>query len=365
MTSLTKLSLANRLIIGMVTVAIVIFGVLAAFSLRQELLPSTQVPTAIVTATYPGATPEIVAREVAKPLGQAISGVSGVTKVRAVSTNGLASLTVEWTYGLDNDKLVTDIRTAGDALQLPDGVEYDVLAGSTDDIPVLVLGVSSDAPLDELAKQVDDIVVPALSGVKGVRQVQVAGQDTTELGVTLKPDRLRKYDITAAAVTQAIQSQSQVVPAGNSYDGNTEMAIQVGKSTTSAKQVAAWPIPAPDGPVRLGRIADVAVRSVDATTVARSNGRPALSISVLKESTADAVEVSHTIRDLLPGLTSDLGQNASVLVVFDQAPSIEQSIHDLTIEGGLGLMFAVLIILVFLLSVPRRSSRRSPSRCHC
>ena len=85
--------------------------------------------------------------------------------------------------------------------------------------------------------------------------------------------------------------------------------------------------------------------------MARSTGRPALSINVLKESTADAVEVSHTIRDLLPGLTRDLGQNASVLVVFDQAPSIEQSIHDLTIEGGLGLAFAVLIILVFLLSV--------------
>ncbi len=231
MTSLTKLSLANRLIVGMVTVAIVIFGVLAAFSLRQELLPSTQVPTAIVTATYPGATPEIVAREVAKPLGQAISGVSGVTKVRAVSTNGLASLTVEWTYGLDNDELVDKIRTAGDALELPDGVEYDVLAGSTDDIPVLVLGVASDAPLDELAKQVDDVVVPALSGVEGVRQVQVAGQDTTELLITLKPDQLRKYDLTAAAVTQAVQSQAQVVPAGNSYDGDTELAIQVGKAT--------------------------------------------------------------------------------------------------------------------------------------
>ncbi len=94
-----------------------------------------------------------------------------------------------------------------------------------------------------------------------------------------------------------------------------------------------------------------AVRSVEATTIARSYGRPALSISVLKESTADAVKVSHEMRDLLPDLTQSLGQNASILVVFDQAPSIEQSIHDLTIEGGLGLIFAVLIILVFLLSV--------------
>ncbi len=167
----------------------------------------------------------------------------------------------------------------------------------------------------------------------------------------MRPDQLRKYDLTAAAVTQAVQSQAQVVPAGNSYDGDTELAIQVGTTPTSAKQVAGWSIPAPDGPVKLGQIAEVEVRSVEATTVARSTGRPALSISVLKESTADAVEVSHTIRDLLPDLTRDLGQNASVLVVFDQAPSIEQSIHDLTIEGGLGLAFAVLIILVFLLSV--------------
>ena len=149
-----------------------------------------------------------------------------------MSTNGLASLTVEWTYGLDNDEARRPTsETAGDALELPDGVEYDVLAGSTDDIPVLVLGVASDAPLDELAKQVDDVVVPALSGVEGVRQVQVAGQDTTELVVTLKPDQLRKYDLNAAAVTQAVQSQAQVVPAGNSYDGDNELAIQVGKST--------------------------------------------------------------------------------------------------------------------------------------
>ena len=90
MTHLTRLSLANRLIVGMVTIAIVIFGVLSALSLRQELLPSTQVPTAILTATYPGTSPELVADEVATPLEQAISGVSGVTKVRSQSLNGLA-----------------------------------------------------------------------------------------------------------------------------------------------------------------------------------------------------------------------------------------------------------------------------------
>ena len=122
MTRLTKLSLANRLVVGMITVAIVVFGMLAAFSLRQELLPSTQIPTAFVTASYPGTAPALVAEEVARPLEQAFSGISGVTKVRSDSTNGLANLTVEWTYGLDNDELIGDIRAAADALapQLPE-----------------------------------------------------------------------------------------------------------------------------------------------------------------------------------------------------------------------------------------------------
>src|SRR5215210_6126066 len=321
MTQLTRLSLANRLIIGLATLAIVIFGVLATFALRQELLPSTQVPTAILTASYPGTAPELVAEEVAKPLEQAISGVSGVTKVRSVSTNGLASLTVEWTYGLDNDEVVSDIRSAADgvAQTLPDAVDYDVRVGSTDDIPVLVLGVASDAPLGELARQVENTVVPQLSDVDGVRQVRVSGQDTAELVVTLRPAQLRKYDLNAAAVTQAVQASAQVVPAGNSYSGSTELAIQVGQSPTAAKQVAGWWIPAPDGPVRLGALATVAVRSVEASTVARSDGRPALSVNVLKEPDADAVEISHVITDRLPAMAADLGRNAAIQVVFDQA----------------------------------------------
>ena len=157
--------------------------------------------------------------------------------------------------------------------------------------------------------------------------------------------------MSAAAVTQAVQAQAQVVPAGNSFDGDIELAIQVGRTTTAAKQVAGWWIPAPDGPVQLGTLAAVEVQSVEATTIARSDGRPALSVNILKETDADAVEISHLITERLPGIAAGLGQNATIQVVFDQAPSIEQSIEDLAVEGSLGLAFAVLIILVFLMSV--------------
>src|SRR4051794_35977184 len=169
MTHLTRLSLANRLIVGLVTLAIFVFGVIATFSLKQELLPSIQAPTAIVTATYPGASPQIVAKEVSTPIERSISGVSGVTTVHSSSTNGQALITVQWNYGLDSDKLLSNIRTAIDSLSatLPSTLKTDVFAGSTDDIPVIVLAVSSDASLDATGRLVENVAVPELTAVPG------------------------------------------------------------------------------------------------------------------------------------------------------------------------------------------------------
>ena len=159
MTSLTRISLANRMIVGLATLAIVVFGVLATLNLKQELLPSIQVPTAIVTASYPGVSPQIVADDVSTPLERSLTGISGVTKVQSTSSNGNATISVEWEYGLDPDKVVADIRNAVDGVRptLPDQVETEVITGSTDDIPVLLLAVASDAPLDEASRYVYEV----------------------------------------------------------------------------------------------------------------------------------------------------------------------------------------------------------------
>jgi multidrug efflux pump subunit AcrB len=353
MTSLTRLSLANRMIVGLATLAILVFGVLATLNLKQELLPSIQVPTAIVTANYPGVSPQIIADDVSKPLERALAGVSGVTKVQSTSSNGIATITVEWEYGLDPDKVVGDIRNAVDGIKptLPDQVETDVITGRTDDIPVLLLAVASDAPLDEAGRRVENIAVPDLSGIDGVRSVTVTGQNTTQLLVTLRPADLRKHDVTAQAVTQVVQGQATVTPAGSSFDKNLELAVEVGTSADTVKQFQALQVPTPDGPVRLSAVADVKVDSIESTSIARADGRPALSLAVLKDTDADAVEISHAVRAQIPSLEQKLGNNTSITTIFDQAPLIEQSIHDLAVEGLLGLAFAVLVILLFLFSL--------------
>jgi HAE1 family hydrophobic/amphiphilic exporter-1 len=353
LTSLTRLSLANRLIVGLATLAIIVFGVLATRNLKQELLPSIQVPTAFVTASYSGVSPQIVADDVSTPLERAFSGVSGVTKVQSTSTNGLATITVEWDYDLDPDKVVADIQNAVDGIAptLPDQVETEVITGSTDDIPVLLLAVASDAPLEEVGRQVENVAVPELSGIDGVRSVTVTGQDTTQLLVTLRPPDLRKHDVTAQAVTQTVQGQSTIAPAGSSFDKDLELAVEVGTSTNTVKQFQALQVPTPDGPVALSAVADVKVDSIESTSIARADGRPALSLAVLKDTDADAVQISHSVRAAIPGIEQTLGNNTTITTIFDQAPLIEQSIEDLAVEGLLGLAFAVLVILGFLFSV--------------
>ncbi|HEU4907413.1 MAG TPA: efflux RND transporter permease subunit, partial [Propionibacteriaceae bacterium] len=353
MTSLTRLSLANRMIVGLATLAIVVFGVLATLNLKQELLPSIQVPTAIVTANYPGVSPQIVADDVSTPLERALTGVSGVTKVQSTSSNGIATITVEWEYGLDPDKVVADIRNAVDGLKttLPAEVETEVITGRTDDIPVLLLAVASDASLDEAGRQVENVAIPDLSSIDGVRSVTATGEDTTQLVVTLRPKDLRKHDVTAQAVTQTVQGQATITPAGSSFDKNLELAVEVGTSANTVKQFRAMQVPTPDDPVRLSAVADVEVKSIESTSIARADGRSALSLAVLKDTDADAVAISHQVRDKLPSVEQKLGNNTTITTIFDQAPLIEQSIHDLAVEGLLGLAFAVLVILAFLFSV--------------
>src|SRR5215218_363554 len=353
LTSLTRLSLANRMIVGLATLAIIVFGVMATLNLKQELLPSIQVPTAFVTASYSGVSPQIVADDVSTPLERAFSGVSGVTKVQSTTTNGLATITVEWDYDLDPDKVVADIQNAVDGIAptLPDQVETEVITGSTDDIPVLLLAVASDASLEEAGRQVENVAVPELSGIDGVRSVTVTGQDTTQLLVTLRPPALRKHDVTAQAVTQTVQGQATITPAGNSFDKDLELAVEVGTATNTVKQFQALQVPTPDGPVALSALADVKVDSIESTSIARSDGRRALSLAILKDTDADAVEISHSVRAEIPGMEQKFGNNTTITTIFDQAPLIEQSIEDLAVEGLLGLAFAVFVILGFLFSV--------------
>ncbi|MCW0212757.1 MAG: efflux RND transporter permease subunit [Pseudonocardia sp.] len=354
MTWLARLSLRNRAVVGLATVLLVVFGVISTTSLRQELFPSLDVPVATVATTYQGASPEAVEEQVTTPVEQAVSRINGVTGTTSTSTNGSSVVVLNLEYGTNLDDVTSQLQRAVQGLALPTGVTPQVVTGGIGSIPVVQLAVSSNLPADRVADILRTDVQPLLAGVDGVSDVTLTGIATSQVTIALDPAAAAARGVSVQAIPALLQANGVRVPAGQLAPDTNPLTVEVGTPITSAAELADLYLTSPGGPVRLGDVATVTEGPAPATGYTRTNGVPSIGIGVTKAEDANTVAVSHDVQDLLPRISDALGgsaQDAQVTVVFDQAPFIEQSVEDLTTEGLLGLAFAIIVILLFLLSV--------------
>ena len=352
---LTWLSLRNRAIVGLASVLVAIFGVISMTSLKQELIPSLQIPIAAVVGPLPGASPAVVEQQVTAPMEAAVKAVPGVTGVESTSSGGISAITVEMDYGTDLADVQRDLQQAVSEVRgLPEGVEPRVVTGSTDLIPVIHLAATSSLPEADLNRIMEERVVPLLEGVDEVNDVSLFGLGERMVSIDLDPAALAARGVSPVEVSSTLQANGVRVPAGTVGSGQRQLSVQVGAPITSLDGLRDLYLPSmlpSGGLVRLGEIAQVDSDVVPATGFSRADGEPSIGIAITKTSDGNSVSVSHAVRDLVPQIESLLGSDGAVTVVFDQAPYIEQSIDDLTTEGLLGLAFAVLVILLFLLSL--------------
>ncbi|MBN6054924.1 efflux RND transporter permease subunit [Nonomuraea sp. RK-328] len=400
MTAFARLSLANRSLVVLVAVVLSAFGAFTIPQLKQQLLPSLAFPGAFVMASYPGASPEIVEDQVTEPLEEAFQGLDGMEQLTSTSKEGLAQIQVSFAYGTDVEASVSKMQQAVSRVQsqLPSGVEPQVGAGNTDDIPVMVLAVGDGGDPRAMADKLRQIMLPELQAVEGVREATVSG--TRDEVVTITPDlgKMAKAGVSPTQIPEVLKANGTPVPAGTLTSDGKSLTVQVGaRVDTVAKLEALYLTPAqpqtsaqsaptsqaqagrpqagqpqpgqPQAgrpqtaqaqpaapklkPVKLGDVATVERGLADASSVTRTNGKTSLGVSVTMTPDGNAVSISHDVRDKLPELTKALGDSTdtAVEVIFDQAPYVEESIENLTTEGLLGLAFAVLVILVFLLSI--------------
>ncbi|MFT4295058.1 MAG: efflux RND transporter permease subunit [Micropruina sp.] len=353
MLRLTKLSLAHRTVVLLLSLLIIGLGVYSTTALKQELIPSIDVPRGAVVSVYAGAAPDVVEAQVSKPIESAVKAVDGVTDVTSTSSSGVSQVSVQWDYGLSADDMANKLRSAVDSIAatLPSNVDPRVMTGGTDDIPVALLALSSGQDLNSLSQKVTDTVAPELKAIPGVRDVAVSGKEEHEIVVTYRQSQLEKYGVDPASIGQLFAANATAIPSGTMHTDTANLDVQTGTSYSSAKQLADLMVQGTDGPVRLGDLATVKEQPVETTSISRVDGRTSLTLSLTKTPDANTVAVSHAVNDKLPQLEQSLGSDSRFVVVFDQAPYIEQSVHDLTVEGGIGLAMAVFVILLFLRSL--------------
>ncbi|MFB8413280.1 MULTISPECIES: efflux RND transporter permease subunit [Streptomyces] len=371
MSWLSRFSLAQRALIGLMSIIALLFGAIAIPQLKQQLLPSIELPMVSVLAPYPGASPDVVEKQVVEPLEKSIDAVEGITGITATASEGNAVLMAQFDFGsADSQQLVADIQQAVNRSRamLPDDVDPQVIAGSTDDIPTVVLAVTSEKDQQALAGQLERTVIPSLESIDGVGQVSVDGVRDLQIAVTPDDADLAKAGLSSADLVQALQAAGATVPAGSFDEKGENRTVQVGGGFTSVKQIEDLRIaPAAGGgpgaqagpgdtgkapaPVRLGSVAKVEQQQATATSLTRTNGEPSLAVVVTMDRDGSAVAISDAVAEKLPELRADLGGSSELTVVSDQGPAVAKSIEGLTTEGALGLVFAVVIILIFLASV--------------
>jgi HAE1 family hydrophobic/amphiphilic exporter-1 len=407
--ALAKLSLRNRALVALVTVVIAVFGLFAMRSLQQELAPSISFPQAAVVTSYPGAAPEVVANDVSDPIEAAIQSVPGLEQTSSTSNTNSSLVTAQFTYGTDMAAAEQKMTQAINRIKstLPEGVDPQVVTGSFDDLPIVQFAVTTADPSPGLADAVRGAVLPELNKVDGVRSADLVGAVGQRVTITPDPDKLAEAGLSAVAASGAIRSALQqngiLLPGGEITQDDQTLTVSTGTRLTSTQDIAALPLvpsasagaasaggqggtgqTAGQNPGQnpgqgagqntgqggtaqtgggqqapqistIGDVATVELTDNPVTSISYVNGEPALTVAVTKLPDANTVAVSTAVKDAFPDLQATLesavGQPVTFTTVFDQAPFIQQSIDSLATEGLLGLVFAILVILVFLLSV--------------
>ena len=358
MSNLAVLSLRNRALIALITIIAAVFGGLALTNLKQELIPSIEFPQLTIVATYPGASPEVVNNDVSTPIETAIQGVPGLESTTATSTTNASIISASFTYGTN---LATAEQKLGQAInriksQLPEGVDPQVLALSIDDFPVIQLAVTGFDDQERIQAQLEASVIPDLEDVNGVNAASIVGGTTQRITITPNPEALAAAGYTNAAIRDALDKNGVLFPGGQITEGDNSLTVQTGAKIESLDAIKALPLVPSDatqfgaGLVTIADVATVEQNTSPVTSISRVDGKPAVTIAITKLPAANTVDVSRGVLAALPDLEGSI-EGATFTVVFDQAPYIQESIDALAQEGLLGLLFAVIVILIFLMSV--------------
>jgi len=357
MTWISRLAVSRRTVTLLLAAALFGGGLVAWTNLKQELLPDVSFPVATVIAPYPGAAADEVATKVVEPIERAVQSISGIDQVNSTSANSIGFVVAQFEYGTDVEASVRSMEEAISALSLPDGVSPDVSQLNINASPVVIASISSaSASLTELGDIAASRIVPELEGIAGVASVEITGGLSDQVTITLDPVALGRDGIGIQQIAGALGAANVTFPAGQLPSGDEAVPVTVVGELSSVDELGSIVVGVDQSgqapaPVTLGDVADIEMVQVADTGYGRINGREALGLSVAKTQSANTVEVTQAVTDALDEVVASSDASLQIDVVSDQASFILESRDGLLREGGLGAIFAVLTIFLFLFSL--------------
>lgn len=331
-------------------ILVVVFGFYSFQNLPLALMPSMEVPAAVVYATYPGAGPEDIEQQVTKKLEGAVAGLSGLDTLQSTSSENMAMLVIRFTNDTDMDQAMTDLRdkVAQVKSQLPDDAsDPTVMSIDIDSMPVVQIALRGN-DLASLQSIAEDEIQPALERLDGVASVDISGGYEQEIAVHTDASRLKGYNLTISSIGQQLGADNIAIPGGDLDNGSQTLAVRTDGEYSSIDDVknALISLPA-GGTVRLSQIADVSMQPKDQDAISKVDGEECIILSVNKQSgsnTAQIAELAKAEFDSLLKSNDSLQWN----IVMDQSDYINMTVDNAIQNIWMGVLFAAIVLFLFL-----------------
>jgi HAE1 family hydrophobic/amphiphilic exporter-1 len=344
----------RRPIITIVTMlALVVFGAFALFVLDTDEFPEVNPPVVSVAIPYPGASPDVVEREVVEPVEEAISAISGIDRINSQSLDGFGIIIAEFDFEKDVQQATQDIRDGISQIRgdLPPEMEEPILTRfDPNDFPIVSLSLTSERlGAAELTRLADPGITRELRGIPGVAEVEVVGGLERELVVEIRPQAMQASGVSVGQVVQAVQAQNLAAPVGRLEGTLDERTIRLRGRLGTPQEFAQLVVAQQGGRVvRLGDVAAVRDGTQEQRTLAQFNGREAVGIDITKAQGYSTTSVSEQVLARVEEIGKTLPAGVEFRVVQDAGERVERSVSEVQKTLVEGAILTVLVVFLFL-----------------
>ncbi len=350
---LAEVSIRRPVLATVLSLLIVLIGAVSFNRLSVREYPKIDEPVVTVSVKYAGASAEVIESQVTKPLEDSIAGIDAVDVITSISRAEQAQISVRFRLEKDADSAAAEVRdrTSRVRNRLPQAIDEPVIAKvEADAFPVIWLAFTSDTlnPL-QINDLVNRIVKPRLQTVTGVADVRIFGERKYAMRVWLDPDKLAAYKLTTQDAEDAIRRSNLELPAGRIESQQREFSVTSQTDLIHPAQFGDIVVKNVNGfPVKIRDVARVQEGAADERSGVRLKGRAAIGAGVIRQATANPLDLSRGVREMIPRLKADLPAGVSIDIANDNSVFIDRSVKNVykTIVEAIGLV--ALVIFVFL-----------------
>ena len=345
---ITRFVLKRPVTVLMALLCLIVFGISSVFNATLEQMPDMDQPMMIIMANYSGASPEDMDELVTQLIEDQVSTLEGVKSMSSTTSEGRSMIMLEYDYDTDMDEAYSDLTKSLNSIRdLPDDVEPTVMEMNNNAQASMMLTIANPSQ-ENLYDYVDQKIVPELEKLSTVAEVSTMGGSSEYIKIELMSDMMEQYNVSISDIKSAMSAANLSYPSGSAESGNLDLSVSTLTQHDTLDELLEMPITVSGNKIiYLEDIAVVSYAEEQKGGVSRYNGEETISISLTKQQSSTAMDLSKQVQKVIKSLQNDDDDDLTITVARDEADSIQDSLKDVAETMVMAVVISMIIIFLF------------------